>query len=164
MKDVFFTLLAISLFLVAFGGVVYLFLHGLYRVLADWQLSRELRDLKAAAEDWRKQQPDKLNAPPFDPSVAFSDRPAPVESKGIMVFPLEPMSGTIPRSTPDAWNAAEQDLAAAIPPSVGTGTAAAPLFELPPELAPAAPAAEFNSVAQPDADHLPDAPNKEVAL
>jgi hypothetical protein len=89
MKEVFFTFLAISLPLLAVGGVVYMFLHGLYRLVDDWRLGRELRQLRQETAR-HHHHPPATSTPVFDPLAAFDDQPPPPEPEGLITFPLDP--------------------------------------------------------------------------
>jgi hypothetical protein len=131
MKEVFFTFLAISLPIVAVGGLAYMFLHGLYRVIDDWRLSRELRQLR---QETAGRQPHPLERPvsELDLVAAFDDRPRPPEPRGIATFPLDPDWDVAPTSSraadavDDAFQPADSQVAK-------TATATSPIVR--PELA-----------------------------
>jgi hypothetical protein len=88
MKSAFFTFLAFALPAVLVGGLLYMFLEGLYRLFDDWRLGRELRELRTQADQHRRLEPRPLVLP-TDPLAAFEDRPPPPESQGLATFPLD---------------------------------------------------------------------------
>ena len=101
MKQLFFTFLAIALPVIAFGGVIYMFLHGLYRLFDDWRLARELNDLRRESELRRRENPAPKRSV-VDPLAAFDDRPPVREPEGIATLPLDPdWSPYSPRSIPE---------------------------------------------------------------
>ena len=71
MKEVFFTLLALSIPLVVLAGLLYMFGHGLFTVIGDWFERRQLRHLR---QEWRLRQqlngrnPPTAADPQSDPS------------------------------------------------------------------------------------------------
>ncbi len=99
MKQIFFTSLAIAIPVIAFGGVVYMFFLGLYRLFDDWRLGRELRQLRNEAAQRRSEHANRVS-PSFDPLSAFDDQPPPQERTGIAVLPLDPAWPPVgPRAT-----------------------------------------------------------------
>ncbi len=121
MKEVFFTFVAISLPLLALGGVIYMLLHGLYTVYGDWRLRRELQQLKADAKQLRRDHPPKSPPKDFDPLIAFSDEPPRAESKGLLTIPLEPLSARAPTPPAPDWvtdDPSADSQSTAIPPDL----------------------------------------------
>jgi hypothetical protein len=88
MKQSFFTLLAIAIPVIILGGVVYMFLHGLYRMIMDWRLDRELHQLRIETVK-RARQPARQDGASYDPLSVFDDRPPVPESPGIATLPLD---------------------------------------------------------------------------
>lgn len=90
MKEVFFTFLALSIPIVIVGGLVYLFLRGLYMVYADWQLGRELEQLRQEVAE-RRHSPqlsrDVMNVAPISEALKAEGRKT--ESQGIYTMPLD---------------------------------------------------------------------------
>ena len=56
MKDVFFTLLALSIPLIILAGIVYMFGQGLYTVARDWQERRQMDQLRRDTQLRRQKQ------------------------------------------------------------------------------------------------------------
>ena len=83
MKEVFFTGAIFGIAFFAIGGVLYLFIHGLYTILGDWKLRRELNDLRRASEERRKSSPA-----PMTPSRSLNDLTATEQSVGAEEKPL----------------------------------------------------------------------------
>ena len=83
MKEVFFTGAIFGIAFFAIGGVLYLFLHGLYTILGDWKLRRELNDLRRASEERRKSSPAPTTA-----SRSLNDLTATEQSVGAEESPL----------------------------------------------------------------------------
>ena len=62
MKEVFFTAAIMGLGLFVLGGILYLFVRGLYAVIRDWQLNRELETLRRESIERRKNSPKQVPA------------------------------------------------------------------------------------------------------
>jgi hypothetical protein len=101
MKEAFFTLIALALPLVVFGGILYMFFYGLYQVVSDWQLGRELRQLRQNTQ----QRPDAAShRSTLDVLSSMSDGPPVAESTGIFTVPLDPAFATSRPQAPPASN------------------------------------------------------------
>ncbi len=90
MKEVFFTLLALSIPIVVVGALVFLFLRGLYLVYADWKLGRELDQLRqdSAARRLNPQATrDVMHATPITETLKAEGRKS--EWQGIYTVPLD---------------------------------------------------------------------------
>ena len=83
MKEVFFTGAIFGIAFFAIGGVLYLFIHGLYTILGDWKLHRELKNLRRASHERRKDAPA-----PARPSRSLNDLTATEQSVGAEETPL----------------------------------------------------------------------------
>jgi hypothetical protein len=60
MKQFFFTFVAVAIPLVLVGVVVYMFCHGIYTVIRDWQTGRELKQIRV---EWEARQRSKAAQP-----------------------------------------------------------------------------------------------------
>ena len=57
MKEVFFTTAILGLGLFVLGGVIFLFVRGLYTIIRDWQINRELDTLRSESIERRNNSP-----------------------------------------------------------------------------------------------------------
>lgn len=89
MKELFFTIIALSIPLLLLGGVVYLFLRGLYSIYADWRLGQELEELSRESEERRRERADLWTSSSAPIRDALEHESQPVESKGILVMPID---------------------------------------------------------------------------
>ena len=89
MKELFFTIIALSVPLLLLGAVVYLFLRGLYTIYADWRLGQELEELGREAEARRRERVDLWTSSSAPIREALEQEAQPVESKGILVMPID---------------------------------------------------------------------------
>jgi len=97
MKELFFTIIALSIPLLLLGAVVYLFLRGLYSIYADWRLGHELEELSREAEARRRERVDLWTSSSAPIREALEREAQPVESKGILVMPIDaPIRGNQP--------------------------------------------------------------------
>ena len=110
MKEVFFTGAIFGIAFFAIGGVLYLFIHGLYTILGDWNLRRELNDIRRESDERRKSSPV-----PASPSRSLNDLTATEQSVGAEESPLagEKLTfdlpsdlafDTPPQAGDDQWN------------------------------------------------------------
>jgi hypothetical protein len=97
MKNAFFTFLALSVPLLILGALIYMFVRGLYTILSDWWLDRELKQLRLEAIRRRSEAPDVVQEDGRSPADRVLNPPT-VEPPGIFTVPLE----SAPRRTDSA--------------------------------------------------------------
>ena len=88
MKDIFFTFAPMGIALIVIIGLLYMLIHGIYSVLADWQLGRELNRIRKEARQRPVGERQGETQVAVDPLVAFDDEPGLPESQGIFTIPL----------------------------------------------------------------------------
>ena len=78
MKELFFTLLALSIPLVILAGLLYMFGHGLFTVASDWFERRELEQLRREMllrRQRKEPEPELPTEPDTDRSVSGDSPP-----------------------------------------------------------------------------------------
>jgi hypothetical protein len=63
MKEIFFKGVAIAIPILLMGGLAYLMFHGVYTLYGDWQLKKELDEIRRASMERRRRAREKNSGP-----------------------------------------------------------------------------------------------------